>query len=179
MSCGFSRRPRRRASVEQDGIADRDADGIVHLLEAVEVDHHHGRADGGVGAREGQRGVEPVEEQFAVRQAGEVVVHGVVQQPLLGGLELGHVGHGADEPHHLAVGGDHRPRLQGEPHVMAVERAQAEFEEQPAAALVEHAVERGAEAVAVERMQQFEPVGRRAAERAALQARAAPRSRAR
>ena len=52
---------------------------------------------------------------------------------------------------------------------MAVERAQAEFQEQPPAALVEHAVERRAEAVAVERMQHFQPVGGRAAERAALQ----------
>ena len=155
---------------QQDRVADRHADRVVHLLEAVEIDHHHGRADGGVGRGEGQRRIEPVEVQFAVRQAGEIVVHGIVQQPLLGGLELGHVGQRADEAHHLAVGGDHGPRLQGEPHVMAVERAQAEFEEQPAAALIEHAVERGAEAVAVERMQQLEPVGRRAAERAALEA---------
>ena len=76
----------------------------------------------------------------------------------------------ADEAHHLAVGADHGPRLQRKPHVMAVERAQAEFQEQPPAALVEHAVERRAEAVAVERMQHFEPVGGRAAQRAALQA---------
>ena len=123
----------------------------------------------GVGLGERQRRIEPVEEQLAVRQAGEIVVHGIVQQPLFGGLEFGHVGERADQAHHLAVRADHRPRLQGEPHVMAVERAQAEFEEQPAAALVEHAVERRAEAVAVERMQHLEPVGRRAAERAALQ----------
>ena len=30
---------------QQDRIADRDADRIVDLLEAVEIDHHHGRAD--------------------------------------------------------------------------------------------------------------------------------------
>ena len=55
-----------------------------------------------------ERGFEAVEEQLAVRQAGEVVVHRVVQQPLLGGLELGHVGQRADEAHHFAVGADHR-----------------------------------------------------------------------
>ena len=36
---------------------------------------------------EAERGLEPVEEQFAVRQAGEIVMHGVVQQPLLGHLD--------------------------------------------------------------------------------------------
>ena len=53
---------------------------------------------------------------------------------------------------------------------MAVRRAQAEILHQPAAALLEHAVERGAEAVAVERVQHFEPARRRAFERAALEA---------
>ena len=72
---------------EQDRVADRHADGIVDLLEAVEIDHHDGRPDRGVGLGEAEHGFQPVEEQFAVGQAGEIVVHGVVQQPLLGGLE--------------------------------------------------------------------------------------------
>ena len=97
-------------------------------------------------------------------------MHGVVQQPLFGVLEFGDVGQRADQPHHLAVGADHRPRLEREPQVMAVRRAQAEILHQPAAALLEHAVERGAEAVAVERMQHVEPARRRAFERAALEA---------
>ncbi len=36
--------------------------------------------------RQRQRRVEPVEEQFAIGQAGQIVVHGVVQQALLRGL---------------------------------------------------------------------------------------------
>ncbi len=146
---------------EQDRVADRDADGVVDLLEPIEVDHHHGRADGRIGLGERQRGVEPVEEQLAVRQSREVVVHGVVQEPLLGGLELGYVGERADEAHDLAVRADHGARLEGEPHVVAVGRAQAELQEQPAAALVKNAVERGAEAVAIERVQQFRASRRR------------------
>ena len=39
---------------------------------------------------------QPVEEQLAVRQAGQIVVHGVVQQPLLGLLLLGDVDQRAD-----------------------------------------------------------------------------------
>ncbi len=155
---------------QQDRVADRDADGIVDLLEAVEIDHDHGRLDRRVGLGEGEHAFEAVEEQLAVGQPGEVVVHRVVQQPLFRVLELGDVGERADEPHHLAVRSDHRPRLDREPEVMAVGRAQPEVLGQPSAALLQHAVEHGAEAVAVERMQHLEPARRRSFERAALEA---------
>src|SRR5256885_9922195 len=52
--------PRQR---QQDRISDRDADRIVDLLEAVDIDHHDGRADRGVRLGERQRRLEPVEEQ--------------------------------------------------------------------------------------------------------------------
>jgi len=52
---------------------------------------------------------------------------------------------------------------------MAVGAAQAEVLAQTAAALIEHAVEHGAEAVAVKRMQHVEPARRGALERAALE----------
>ena len=77
---------------EQDRVADRHADGIVDLLEAVEIDHHDGRLHRRFGLGKAEHGVEAVEEQLAVGQPGEVVVHRVVQQTLLGGLELGDVG---------------------------------------------------------------------------------------
>ena len=155
---------------EQDGIADRDADRIVDLLEAVEIDHQHRRPDLRIGAGEAEGRLHAVDEQFAVGQAGEIVVHRVEQQPLLGVLEIGHVGERADQAHHFAVGADHRARLQREPEVMAVGRAQPEILAEAAAPLLHHAVERGAEAVAVERMQHLEPVRRRSFQRAALEA---------
>ncbi len=142
---------------EQDGIADRDADRIVDLLEAVEIDDHHRGTDLRVGLGKGKSRFHAVDEQFAVGQAGEIVVHGVEQQPLLGLLEIGYVGERADQPHHFAVGADHRPRLQREPDVMAVGGAQPEILGEAAAPLVHHAVERGAKPVAVERMQHVEP----------------------
>ncbi len=112
---------------------------------------------------------EAVHEQLAVGQAGQIVMHGIVQHALLGVPDIGDVGERADHARHLAVGADHRTRLQREPHEVAVRRAQAEILHQAAAALVEHAVERGAETVLIERMQHFEPFRRRAVQRAALE----------
>ena len=166
----MSRRLSRRASVSRIESPDRHADGIVDLLEAIEIDHHHGGPDVRIGLGEGQHRVEAIEKQFAVRQPGQMVMDGVVEQALLGHLGLGDVGQGADQPHHLAVRADHRPRLDGEPEVVTVGTAQAEILDQPAAALIDHVVERGAEAVAVERMEYREPLRRRSVQGAALEA---------
>jgi hypothetical protein len=51
----LSRRSSLRANRQQDRIADRDADGIVDLLEAIEIDHHHRRAHLRVGAWRNKR----------------------------------------------------------------------------------------------------------------------------
>ena len=116
VSCGLSRRPSRRASVSRiESPTAMPTESLTCLKRSRSMTTTVGRICR-IGLGERQHGFEPVEEQLAVRQAGEVVVHGVVQQPLLGGLELGDVGERADQPHHLAVGADHRPRLEREPH---------------------------------------------------------------
>ena len=97
-------------------------------------------------------------------------MHGVMEHALLGVLDVGDVGERSDHARDLAVGADHRARLQREPHEMAVGRAQAEILHQPAAALVEHAIERGAKAILVKRVQYLEPFRGRAFQRAAFQA---------
>jgi hypothetical protein len=103
------------------------------------------------------------------RSTGEIIVYGVVQQPLFGGFEFGDVGQRADEADHLAVGTDHRAGAERKPHVMPVGGAHAEILRHAAAPLFEHAVERGAEAVAVEVMEHVEPFGGRAFERTVLE----------
>ena len=65
--------------------AGRPTDSLICLKRSISSTITVGRTDV-VGCATGQRGVEPVEEQPAVRQAGEVVVHGVVQDALLRGL---------------------------------------------------------------------------------------------
>ncbi len=96
-------------------------------------------------------------------------MHGVVEQALLGGLALGHVGDRADDADDLAVGPDHRPGLEAKPMVGAARGAQAEILDDAAAPLLDHGVERGAVAVDVERMKQLEPARGRALEGAALE----------
>ena len=123
-----------------------------------------------VGAGKAECRLHTVDEQFAVGQAGEIVVNRVKKQPFLGVLEVGHVGERADEPHDFAVGADHGARLEREPKVVSVDGSQPEILREAAAALLDDAVERGAEAVAVERVQDFKPGCRRSFERAALEA---------
>ena len=119
--------------------------------------------------RHRQGRVDPIEEQFAVRQAGQIVVHGVVQQPLLGDFCLGDVAERADDADHLAVGPDDRPRFQAEPEMASV-AAQAEVLVDAAAPLFEHGVETGAEAIPLGWVQDVEPGRGRAFERAAGEA---------
>ena len=151
---------------QQNGIADRHADRVVDLFESVDIDHQHGRTERGVRFGEPKHRLEPVEKQFAIRQSGQVIVNGVVEEPLLRGLELGDVGDRANQPDHLAVRADDRARPQGEPQIMAIGGAHAEILHDASAALFEHAVERGAEAVAVGLMQHVEPFGCRTFKRA-------------
>ena len=168
VSCGRSRRPRRRDSVSRiESPAERPTESLTCLKRSISMTMH-GRPEPLVLRREGERRLEPVVEQLAVRQAGQVVVHGVVQQALLGGLGLGDVGERADDADDLAVRADHRPRLEAEPVIGAARRAQAEIVDDAAAPLLDHGVERGAVAVDVEGMEQ-----RRASPRPSLRARRA------
>src|SRR5262249_61812220 len=77
---------------------------------------------------------------------------------------------GAVQPPHLALRADHRTRLERDPEKMPVGSAQAEILDEPAAALLQHVIERGAKAVAVMRMQHIEPARGRSFERAAPEA---------
>ncbi len=94
----------------------------------------------------------------------------IVQQALLGDLALGDVGERADDADHLAVRADHGPGAHRVPEIMAVGGAQAEVLVDAAAPLLQHRVEAGAVAVALERVQHVEPAGGGAFQRAAADA---------
>ncbi len=113
---------------------------------------------------------QPVDEQFAVRQARQVVVNGIVQQPLLGVAVLGHVEQRADAAQNLAVGAKHRPRPQVEPAIMTVLGAQPEILGDASPLQLDRRVEGRLEAIAVAGMEDLQPVARRPLQRAAAQA---------
>ena len=123
-----------------------------------------------VGATERHGRIKPIEKEFAVREACQVVVYRIVQQPFFGDLAVGDVREGADHAKDFAVCADHRSCAKFEPEVMPVLRAQPEFLDDAAAALLKHAVECHLEAVAIGGVQEFEPSGGRGLEHAALQA---------
>ena len=97
-------------------------------------------------------------------------MHRVVQDAFLGLARLGHVGERSGDAHHLVVVTDDGTRLELKPMVLAFRVAQAKIDVDAAAPLLEHIVERGAIALAVEGVHHVEPARGRAAERAAREA---------
>ena len=90
---------------DQQPVSRLVAERVVDELEAVEVEEE----DGGRRLRGGALGtadrlVEAVEEEHAVRQAGEGVVHRVVLEALLGLLAVGDIGLAADDPRGVTLG---------------------------------------------------------------------------
>ncbi len=67
-------------------------EAVVHVLEAIQVEEQHGEKPILVAAVLAQREIQSVEEQSPVGQAREAVVHGVVQQLLLGAFARADVG---------------------------------------------------------------------------------------
>ena len=75
----------------QQRIAVRVAEEVVDLLEAVEVEHHQGRL-AALAQRHGQQAARVLDQQAAVRQAGQFVVVGLVPGQFLAPLQRRDVG---------------------------------------------------------------------------------------
>ena len=59
------------------------AEAVVDVLEAIEVDEQHRELIAPVADPAGQRAIQPLAEERAVGQLGQVVVNGVVDEPLV------------------------------------------------------------------------------------------------
>ena len=70
------RGPQPLADLHEQPVAGLVAHGVVHVLEAVEVEEEQ-RGDAATVGRVGQRRVEPFDEQGSVREAGERIVEGL------------------------------------------------------------------------------------------------------
>src|SRR5690606_25199783 len=142
----------------------RYAEPVIDLLETVDVDDEDRRLYPVLGLGDRNDRLQPVHEELAVGQAGQVVVNGVMQQPLLGLLLFGHLHHRADTADDLAVRPDDRARAQREPVIMAIGSAQAEALCYLAAPMFQDHVKRRAECIAIVRMKRWQPGTGRAAE---------------
>ena len=77
-------------NLAQERVADRVAQGVVDLLEVVEIKQHHCNGFAAApGARQGTG--QPIVEQHAVGQAGQGIVQCQVADLLLGGFALADV----------------------------------------------------------------------------------------
>ena len=111
---------------QQQAVADHEAERHIHALELVDVDEDDARTNAVLALRAAGGDAEPVEQQLAIGQPREAVVHGVVQQALVRALGVGHVAHQADAAHGPGVGIGHARRLELEPAVAVVRVAHAE-----------------------------------------------------
>jgi hypothetical protein len=96
------------------------AEAVVDVLEAIQIEEQNGELVVGAPFALGDGDPQPIHEERPVGQVGEGVVHGVVQQLLLGHLAGVDVGQGARHPAGLAVGAAHRDAAAQHPAIAAV-----------------------------------------------------------
>ena len=145
-----------RGDGAQQGVALGMAEGVVHQLEAVDIDEHH-RQRPGAALRLGDREFEPVLEQHAVGQMGELVVVGLEGDDLLGALAFGDVARHAVQADDAAVVLLREHRDAGQRHGDAVAfaaraaaiAAQPQFDAEALAGQAARLAEQGVDAVEV------------------------------
>ena len=141
--------PQAAGDGQEQAVADDEAEGRVHGLELVDVDEQQRRPHQRLerGALGGGR--QAVEEELAVGQTREAVVHGIVHQPLLCALGVRHLANQADAAQVAPVRGRHAGGLELEPAVGVVDVAHAELDAHLAARALLHRGKQQLEALAV------------------------------
>ena len=153
---------KRRANGKQDGVADRVAELGVDALEIVDVEDDHDRRRRAVGLCPRKRGFQPVEEELPVGKAGQVVVmaswssrsSAILTSVMSAIVPVQRM----TSPSDPTIGRAFRQNQR----IVPVLGAHAEGEVDPTAPLVDDGVQDGAEQVALARMDQAQPVARRA-----------------
>src|SRR5439155_6453995 len=82
--------------LDQELVPRPVAERIVHILEVVEVEEDQRRSDAGFASRPGERHGQPIQQQLPVRQSGQDVVDGPMQQLVLDQLPSAEV---LEHPH--------------------------------------------------------------------------------
>jgi hypothetical protein len=84
------------AKGQEHAVADGEAKALVDVLKPIDVDEHHRGTVRLPLAGAGDGALQTIHEQLAVRQTGQIVMHGVVHQPLVRPLEARDVAHQPD-----------------------------------------------------------------------------------
>ena len=123
---------------QQHRVADDEAETLVDVLEAIDVDDEHRRPDRLPlrGARD--RALQTIHEQLAIGQTRQAVMHGIVHQTLMRPLDVRHIAQQTDttqQPHILVM---RRLRVELVPKIGSVVAAQAKIRlERPAFPLLQ------------------------------------------
>ena len=120
-------------------------------------------------ARPGDGAAEAIHEQLAVGEPGEAVMHGVVHQPLMRALEVGHVAHQPDAAQQPRIVARGRAGAELVPEIGAVMAPEAEIGLQIAALLLLQRPQHQAEALAVGIVQMLQEAVDRGGEAAGLE----------
>ncbi len=138
---------------QQQTVPNDHAVVFVDGLEAVDADQNNRDPAGRLIADGKQRAVEPIEKQLAVGQVCQVVMHRVVEQPLLCAAVLRDIPHQAAALYGPPVRGRHTCGIKREPAKIIADVAHAEFEMDAAAVIVLDARQDRQEPFAVSRVQ--------------------------
>ena len=147
---------------EQDRVACRHAKAVIDLLEAVYIDDEHGWMEIALATGHVHDIAETVEEQLAIWKAGQIVMHGVVQQAFFCLFLLRHIDERSDTTHHFAIRADDRAGAKRIPVIVTVIGAKPENLADASAPVFQNGVERRAEPVTVIGMHGGKPVAHRA-----------------
>jgi hypothetical protein len=137
---------------EQQAVAEHEAERRAEAGELVDIDDQYGRADLRLRLGPHHRHFETVEQQLAVGQPRQAVVHGIVQQAFMRPLGVGHVANQAYALERARIGTRHAGRFQLEPAIVVIGLPQAEFAAHLAVAPFLHREQRQPEPLAVGRM---------------------------
>ncbi len=143
---------------QQQAVADDQAERHVDALELVDVDENDARPRAVLALCPHDGDAEAVEQQLAVGQPGQTVVHGVVQQPFVRPLGVRHV---ADQPHaaqraRIRVGDARGLQLEPAVAVVGMTHAEVGADLRPRALL--HGPQDQPVAVAIGRMQMLDEI---------------------
>src|SRR4029077_18297893 len=150
---------------EQHAVANHKAETLIDVLEAVDVDEHHGGSIALPFLCAGDGAADAIDEELAVRQPRQIVMHRVVHQPLMRPLEIGHVTHQTDTGQKPGIVAFRRAGAEFVPNIGAIMAAAAGIDLKVAATVLLERPQHQLEALAVGIVQMLQELLHRGGQR--------------